>query len=69
MSKGNTLIPINGKARPSLSQESFREVKKNFDMHREFITMMAQLTRAKLDALEKEGFSHEEALELSKVLF
>jgi len=45
-------------------ESELKELTDNLDVHLQFISLQAKLTKAKYDALKAEGFSDKEALDL-----
>jgi len=68
VSKDNLRV-LKGNATPSLNLEMVRKMREELPIWREYLTIQAQMTKAKFDALKAEGFSDQQALELSKTLF
>lgn len=62
-----SVININEKDRVKMAQ-AIQTMKDQLPMILESIEIHAQLTRAKFDGLVKQGFTPEQALELSKTL-
>lgn len=68
MTKDN-VKPFPSKLNPVEVKQSLQDLKTNLEALIEFLGIQARMTRAKYDALLAEGFSEEQALELSKEIF
>ena len=64
----DTLIPIDGNNKKNELRENLRIVQQDLSAIIESMTINAKITRAKYDALIAEGFTKEQALELSKTI-
>ena len=69
MKKDPKLVPIDGGGSPNVSKEAIEQLKKTLPDLVEYVLLMAKLSKVKYDALIKEGFSKQEAIELSKTVF
>lgn len=57
---------LHGSNEPNVMREGNKLLKEAMPEFREYLTMIAELTKIKYDALVKEGFLPEQALELAK---
>lgn len=62
------LKTIHGGGNKNEAKEALRELREALPEYIKSLTLIAQMTRAKYKALIAEGFTPEEALELSKTL-
>lgn len=70
MSDDDKVIPIGGiNPLKSVSSEAIETMKKEMSNTIELMKIMATLQRVKYEALRGEGFSPEQAIELSKDVF
>lgn len=63
---GDKLVAFPGNATPDKVRESFRNLQTNIEVLLDGQALLAQLTRAKYEALLEQGFTRAEALELCK---
>ena len=64
----DTLIPIDGNNNKNELRDNLRIVKNDLSAIIEGVVLNTKITRAKYDALIIEGFTKEQALELSKII-
>ena len=64
----DTLIPIDGNNKKNELRENLRIVQQDLSAIIEGVILNTKITRAKYDALIAEGFTKEQALELSKTI-
>ena len=65
----DNITVIDGGKTPNLTAEALREMRANMPLLLEHMAMMAELQRAKFDALKKQGFTDTQALDLCRSIF
>ena len=68
MTDKDNLIPIDGNNKKSELRDNLRIVQQDLTAIIEGVVLNAKITKAKYDALIIEGFTKEQALELSKTI-
>lgn len=58
-----------GKSKDSEFQQALRAMREGFQEQIEYFAVLSSLHKAKFDACKREGFSDQQALELSKNLY
>lgn len=67
--KKKNLFVLPGGGNPNVSQEGLRIMREQMPVMMEFFEIQAKLRRAKFDALKKEGFTDEQAVEFCRAIF
>jgi hypothetical protein len=65
----DNIVVLDGGKTPNLTAEALREMRANMPLFLEHMAMMAELQRAKFDALKKNGFTDAQALDLCRSVF
>lgn len=60
---------LDGGATPNVTADAVRRLRAELPVLMEHMAMMAELQKAKFDALKRNGFSDDHALELCKSVF
>ena len=68
MGKDN-LVTFQGGANPSITKEAIRQLREDIPNLLEYVILIAELTKAKYDALILQGFTEAQAIELSRHIF
>ena len=69
MGKDNLHVLTGGNNPPIITKKALDQMKIDLPGMLEYIIIMAEMTKAKYDAMIDQGFTKEEALELCKTLF
>ena len=67
MTKDNLTL-FQGKSSPSITKDAIRQLRDGLPDMIEFYSIYAEMIHAKFEALKSQGFTEEQALELSKTL-
>ncbi len=60
---------LHGGGKPNITKDALRNLRDGFEDAKQYVELIAGLQRAKYEALVKQGFNPDQALELSKQVF
>ena len=69
MSNRENITVLEGGGKPNMTKDMVRKLRSELPVMIEYMAVMAELQRAKFDALKSQGFTDEQALELCKQVF